>query len=135
MPLLIGCINFNNFTRTEMTKNEYAKSFFEKIENIDKKSDIIANEVHVQFLFAYLFPESNVYYYKNDNASQMIRMYKNIGRIDEVKDAKREKVYYLENIYSEDYKQDITSEGYKLIEIDNFSIDMYTMKLYEIVKE
>lgn len=135
LPLLIGCINFNNFTRTEMTKNEYAKSFFEKIENIDKKSDIIANEVHVQFLFAYLFPESNVYYYKNDNASQMIRMYKNIGRIDEVKDAKREKVYYLENIYSEDYKQDISSEGYKLVEIDNFSIDMYTMKLYEIVKE
>lgn len=135
IPLLIGCINFNNFTRTEMTKNDYAESFYKKIKQIDKSADIIANEVHVQFLFAYYFPNSNVYYYKHDNASQMIKMYKNIGKLDKVKDAERKKVYYLENVYADDYKESIKKEGYKLKEIDNFSIDMYTMKLYEIVME
>ena len=118
-----------------MTKNDYAESFYKKIKQIDKSADIIANEVHVQFLFAYYFPNSNVYYYKHDNASQMIKMYKNIGKLDKVKDAERKKVYYLENVYADDYKESIKKEGYELKEIDNFSIDMYTMKLYEIVME
>lgn len=135
IPVLIGSINFNSFIRTEIDKNKTATVFYDKINKLDKSIDIVANEVHVQFLFAYFLPNSNVYLYKQLNADHMMKMYGNVMGIGSLDEIKSDKKYYLENIYMTDYKQDIYKEKYELDILDNLSMDMYTINFYEIIKE
>ncbi len=135
IPILIGSINYNNFIRTEIYKNRNATIFYDKISKLDKSIDIVANEVHVQFLFAYFLSDSNVYLYKQFNTEHMMKMYGNVKGIGSLDEIKSDKKYYLENIYMTDYKQDIYNEKYGLNILDNFSMDMYTINFYEIVKE
>lgn len=134
IPLLIGIISLNNFIRTENAKNITANDFYEKIENI-QDGTIIANEIHVQYLFSYFFPKSNVYIYDQTNPEHMKLMYKNIDGISDLKNVTFEKpVYYLENIYDKDNKEELKSKGYNLKFKDEFSIDWYRMKIYELEK-
>lgn len=134
IPLLIGIISLNNFIRTENAKNITANDFYEKIENI-QDGTIIANEIHVQYLFSYFFPKSNVYIYDQTNPEHMKLMYKNIDGISDLKNVTFEKtVYYLENIYDKDNKEELESKGYNLKFKDEFSIDWYRMKIYELEK-
>ena len=65
----------------------------------------------------------------------MMKMYGNVKGIGSLDEIKSDKKYYLENIYMTDYKQDIYNEKYGLNILDNFSMDMYTINFYEIVKE
>ncbi len=134
IPLLIGIISLNNFIRTEDAKNIIVNDFYKKIENIEDGT-IITNEIHVQYLFSYLFPKSNVYIYNQTNPEHMKLMFKNIdGKVD-LKNITFEKpVYYLENIYDKDNKEELESKGYILKFKDEFSIDWYSMKIYELEK-
>lgn len=135
IPLLIGIINLNNFIRTEDVKNISANNFYEKIENIEDGT-IIANEIHVQYLFSYLFPKSNVYIYNQTNPEHMKLMYQNIDGISDLEKISFEKpVYYLENIFDKDNKEVLESKGYNLKFEDEFSIDWYSMKIYKLEKK
>ena len=60
-------------------------------------------------------------------------MYKNISGINNINRENQQKKYYLENIYSIDYKDEIIKEGYKLDYITSVSMDWYYMNIYEIV--
>ena len=134
IPLLIGIISLNNFIRSEDVKNITANDFYKKIENI-QDGTIIANEIHVQYLFSYLFPKSNVYIYNQTNPEHMKLMYKNIDGISDLENVTFEKpVYYLENIYDKDNKEELESKGYNFKFKDKFSIDWYSMKIYELEK-
>lgn len=133
IPILIGCININSSIRTEIDKNKTATDFYEKINEIEENADIYSNEVHVEFLIAYFKANNNVFLYKQSNAEHMIKMYKNISGINNINREDQQKKYYLENIYSIDYKDEISKEGYKLNYITSVSMDWYYMNIYEIV--
>lgn len=132
IPILIGTINLNNFVRTENMKEISANNFYEKIEVIETET-IITNEIHVQYLFSYLFPQSNVYIYKQTDPRHMKLMYKNIDGITNFdKISFKEPVYYVENIFDKNNKEEIKSMGYKLEFKETVSIDWYTMNIYRM---
>ena len=76
-----------------------------------------------------------MYIYNQTNPEHMKLMFKNIdGKVD-LKNITFEKpVYYLENIYDKDNKEELESKGYILKFKDEFSIDWYSMKIYELEK-
>lgn len=128
-PILIGCINANNYIRTQLNQNDSTIGFYKKIINMDTNTDIYTNEIAIGNLITYLNQKSDIYILKDS-----IQNLENIDYTEKIDINGNTLKYYIENINSIDYKNTICKDGYELNYIDSYTIDTYNLNIYEIIK-